>query len=57
MTDSVIYEDVLSRESKIYSRVKRNFRIRIEEVVLQRNMILVEGVTITIDDGGELHIL
>ena len=44
-------------ETKLFNRVENDFLIRGEEVVLQRCMELEEGVTVTIDDGGELFFL
>lgn len=53
----IVFEKGVKKEVKIFSRVKKDFLIRDEEVVLQRNIILEDDVTIHIDDGGELLIL
>jgi len=41
----------------IFRRIDKDFTIGNEEVALQRDSILELGVTITIEDGGELLLL
>jgi len=50
---TIVFERKPRKEVRIFRRIAKDILIRDEEVVLQRNPIIEEGVEIVINDGGE----